>query len=179
MNNTVYFLDMFSEYRPEEAELNIWQAVELRGADLDPGERRISLRLYSPAYLSREQVSRTFALLQSIYGLQKLEAEWSFAPEALPQVEPRDLVDVLCRVHGPARAILAGSKWEITPEQITIHLVANGKDQLEKHLVHLKDRLHSWFGVSPEILLEAHGAMNAAADRCIRNRRSWHIQCYT
>ena len=163
MSKTVYFLDMFSEYRPEEAELNIWKAVELRGADLQPAERRISLRLYSPAYLSSEQISRVFAVLQGIYGLAKLEAEWLFAAEAITQVDTRDLVDVLCRVHAPARAILAGSKWEIAPEQITVRLVANGKDQLKPHLVHLKDRLRNWFGLSPEIILEANSAMDAAA----------------
>jgi len=163
MSKTVYFLDMFSEYRPEEAELNIWKDVELRSADLQPAERGICLRLFSPAYLSREKISRAFAVLRGIYGLAKLEAEWSFAPDAIDQVDTRDLVDVLCRVHGPARAILAGSKWEITQDRITIRLVANGKDQLKPHLVHLKDRLQSWFGLTPEIVLEANSAMDAAA----------------
>ncbi len=163
MSKTVYFLQMFSEYQPEEAKLNQWRAVELRGAELDATERRISLRLYSPDYLSREEISRTFSLLRELYGLQKLEAEWAFAPEALPQVEPRDLVDVLCRAYAPARAVLAGSKWEITAEKITISLVANGKKQLETHLPRLREQIRSWFGLSPEIAVEANASMDGAA----------------
>ena len=45
MSKTVYFLDMFSAYRPEEAELNIWKPVELRGAQLDQKERQITVEL--------------------------------------------------------------------------------------------------------------------------------------
>ncbi len=163
MSKTVYFLQMFSEYQPEEAKLNQWRAVELRGAELDASERRISLRLYSPSYLSREEISRTFSLLRELYGLQKLEAEWEFAPEALPQVEPRDLVDVLCAAYAPARAILAGSRWEITAEKITVSLVANGKAQLEPHLPRVREKLRSWFGLSPELVVEANTAMEGAA----------------
>ena len=163
MSKTVYFLQMFSEYQPEEAKLNQWRAVELRGAELDAAERRISLRLYSPDYLSREEISRTFAVLRELYGLQKLEADWTFAPEALTQVEPRDLIDVLCGVYAPARAILAGSKWSVTPEQITVSLVANGKSQLEPHLPRVREKLRSWFGLSPEVAVEANAAMEGAA----------------
>ncbi len=163
MNETVYFLDMFSEYTPEEAELHIWKAVELRGADLDPPDRRVKLSLYSPTYVSRERISCTFGALRRLYGLQKLEAKWSFGPESISQVDPHDLVDILSKVCPSARAILAGSKWEITPRTLTIRLVANGKDQLEPHLPRLKDQLQSWFGASPEIVMEANGATDAAS----------------
>ncbi len=163
MSKTVYFLQMFSEYQPEEAKLNQWRAVELRGAELNAAERRISLRLYSPCYLSREEISRTFAVLREHYGLQRLDAEWEFAPEALPQLEPRDLIDVLCGAYAPARAILAGSKWNITPEQITVSLVANGKSQLEPHLPRVREKLRNWFGLSPELVVEANTNMDGAA----------------
>ncbi len=163
MENTVYFLDMFSEYVPEEAELNIWQQVELKNANLNPQERMITADLYAPSYISREKINRTAATLTGLYGLQKLELNVSFPAEAMEQAEPRDFVDILCAAYPAARAILAGSRWEVTQESITIHLVANGKDQLQPHLMRLKEKLKLWFGISPEIVLDAHSALEGEA----------------
>ena len=163
MENIVYFLDMFSEYTPEEAELNIWKQVELKNAELNPQERSIAADLYGPNYISRETISRTTAALTGLYGLQKLELRLSFPPEAVAQADSRDLVDVLCAVYPASRAILAGSRWELTPESITIHLASNGKDHLKPYLPHLQDKLRAWFSISPEIILDAHGALEGAA----------------
>ena len=163
MEKKLWFLDMFSEYTPEEAELNIWQQVELKNAELDPQERQILVDLYAPDYISREQVSRMAATLKNLYGLQKLELRMTFPPAAVAHVQTRDLVDVLCAVCPAARAILAGGHWDLSEEQITVHLAANGKDQLQPHLKYLQDRLRSWFGIAPEITVEAHSAMDGAA----------------
>ena len=163
MEQKVYFLEMFSEYTPEEAELNIWQQAELKNAQVNPHERSISAVLYAPVYISRETVSRTTAALTGLYGLQKLELQLSFPPEILPQADSRDLVDVLCDVYPAARAILAGSRWELTPETVIIHLVANGKDQLQPYLPRLQDQLEAWFSLRPEIQLDTHSVLEGTA----------------
>ncbi len=163
MEKTIYLLDMFSEYIPEEAELNIWQQVELKNANLDMLNRTIEADLYAPSYISRERIDRTTATLTGLYGLQKLELNVSFPPAAIMQAESRDLADVLCAAYPAARAILAGSRWEVTPDAITVHLVANGKDQLQPHLVRLKEKLKLWFGICPEIVLDAHSALEGEA----------------
>ncbi len=163
MENTIYFLDMFSEYRPEEAELDSWQSVELRNAEMDPLVRSIKADLFAPNYIPQRKIRRTETDVAALYGLQKLELCVKFPSEAISQVEHRDLVDVLCGVYPACRAILAGSQWEVTAETVTIHLAANGKDQLKPYLHHLRDKLKSWFSVSPEICLEAHSALEGTA----------------
>ncbi len=163
MDKTVFFLDMFSAYEPEEAELNILQQVQVRNAKLDPAERSISVELYSSAYLSRKLLSILQVSLSQLYGLGKMEFVVSYPAEVISQVEPHDLTDILCSYYAPSRAILAGSKWEMTPEKITIHLAANGKDQLLPYVPHLTDKLFDWFGTAPEIGVEAHSAMEGAS----------------
>ncbi len=160
MNKTVYFLDMFSEYRPGEEELNIWRQVEVRGAQVNQPERSVAVELYAPVYLTRKQVSLMSAELSRLYGLQRVDLELHFPAQTISGVDSHDLVDILCAVYAPARAILAGSRWDISEEQVTIHLVANGKDQLEPYLPHLREKLHNWFGIEPEISLQAHSAMD-------------------
>ena len=41
MNKTVFFLDMFSDYEPEDREL--WSQAVVRHAVIDPDERRVSV----------------------------------------------------------------------------------------------------------------------------------------
>ena len=163
MENLIYFLDMFSEYVPEEAELHIWRDVVLKNAKMDPQERTISAELFAPSYLSVKKIGKAASDISELYGLQKLELQMSYPVEAIDQVEHRDLVDVLCSFYPAARAILAGSQWEISPETVTVRLAANGKDQLQPYLRHLQDQLKIWFSVSPQIVLDAHGALDGEA----------------
>ena len=157
----VLFLEMFREYAPEDADL--WRTVELESAQLDAGERRISLELSAPGYIPKDRVDRTVDQLTKLYDLNRLELRLHYPQAALEQVPPRELVDLLCGFYAPSRAILAGSRWEISRESIAIHLAANGKDQLEPHLHHLHQAIHDWFGVTPEITVHAHSALEGQA----------------
>ncbi len=163
MSHTVYFLDMFSEYEPGEAELNIWKQVELKNAELNPQMRSIVVELFSPHYISHEHVSRITETLTGLYGLQKLDLRLTYPQQAISETEPRDLIDILCVAYPAARALLAGSRWTLDTERVTIHLAVNGKDRLQPHMRPLQDQLQQWFGISPEIILESFSTLEGAA----------------
>ena len=160
MDKTVYFLDMFSSCPMEDR--GIWEGAEVRDAIIDPEERRVSVKVWSPRYLNGKLLREQNKKLSRLYSLHKLELTCTYAPSAICQAESRDLVDVFYEMCPAARIILAGSQWEFSEEQIRICLIANGKDQLEPCLPRLKDHLKSVFGISPEILIDAHSANGEA-----------------
>ena len=154
MSETVFFLNMFSDYRPEDSEL--WEQVQVRGAVIDPEERRVSVELFSPTYVSGKRQRTAISELRRIYGIHNLELRLTYPAEAVTQAEPRDLSDVLIAALPAARLILAGSKWEMGTERMTIKLSSNGKDRLEAALPRLREHLRTTFGIEPEIEIEAH-----------------------
>jgi hypothetical protein len=133
---------MFSNYSPAEPE--IWQSVEVRGAEIDPEERRVSVELFSSNYLSGKLLRSVISEIGRLYGIHRLELNTKYPSSAISQVDPRDLTDSMVMVCPSARLILAGSKWSLSEERIEIHLASNGKDQLEKALPKLRDsEVHS------------------------------------
>ena len=154
MSETVFFLNMFSDYRPEDAEL--WEQVQVRGAVIDPEERRVSVELFSPVYVSGKRQRTAISDLRRIYGIHNLELRLTYPAEAVTQAEPRDFSDVLIAAQPAARLILAGSKWEMGTERIAIRLSSNGKDRLEAAIPRLREHLRTTFGIEPEIEIEAH-----------------------
>lgn len=160
---TVHLLDMFSAFGPTEAESALWGRAEVCGAEIDAEQRSVSVVLSCPSYVTGKQIHDMQKAISGVYGLENLTLRCAFPKEALPQVPPRDLVDILYRAYPAARAILAGSRWDISEEKITIHLAANGKDQLAPHLVKLQAHLQDQFGITPEIEIEAHSALEGEA----------------
>ena len=157
MSETVLFLDMFSSFQPDDQDL--WAAVEVRHAIIDPEERRVSVELFSPQYLPGKKLREVQTVLSRAYGIQKIELLPKYAAETVSKAEPRDLVDVLIAAQPAVRPILAGSRWSLSEAHIKIQLAANGKDQLEKCLPRLKDNLKETFGAAPEIEVEAHASL--------------------
>lgn len=77
-------------------------------------------------------------------------------PESLlPQMEFRDLAQVLIRAYSPAAAILAGAKWELDGDELHVHLAANGKAALAPHLPKGEAFLQELFGVRKTLVLHS------------------------
>ena len=163
MNDTVYLLDLFSACPLSEDRRDVFSRVEVLGADIDPQERRVEVSLCAPGYISAEQLTKFQDAVRESYSLGTLRLRCTFPPEAVSGADHRDFCDVLCAVYPPARAILAGSRWDLSTEAVTIHLVANGKDQLEPYLPELQRHLQDNFGISPTLTIEAHSALTGEA----------------
>ncbi len=163
MDKTVTILNMFSDYGPSPSEAALWAAVEVCSAEIDPEKRTVAVELFSDAYVPQKAVKDLTRALSKAYGLERLSLHCVCGKESISQASPRELVDVLTEAYPPARAILAGSRWELSQERITVHLAANGKDKLEPHLRRLSDHVLDRFGLSPALVLEAHSALEGQA----------------
>ena len=163
MNDTVYLMDLFSACPLSEDRRAVFQQAKVLGADIDPEARRVEVRLFAPTYLSGAQLKALRDDIQASYGLEGLAFRCTFPETALPEADHRDFVDLLCSVYPPARAILAGSRWEMTAEAVTINLVANGKEQLEPYLPELSRHFQNTFGIVPEITIACHSALTGDA----------------
>ena len=156
-------LDLFSACPLSEDRRGVFSQALVLGADIDPEERRVAVRISAPVYLPSETLRQLRDEIVRAYGLGNLTLHCTYPPEALAGADHRDLCDVVCAVYPAARAILAGSRWDLSAEAVTIHLAANGKDQLEPYLPALQRHLQDHFGVSPAVTIEAHSALTGDA----------------
>ena len=163
MNDSVTILDLFSACPLSEDRRGVFSQALVLGADIDPEERRVAVRISAPVYLPSETLRQLRDEIVRAYGLGNLTLHCTYPPEALAGADHRDLCDVVCAVYPAARAILAGSRWDLSAEAVTIHLAANGKDQLEPYLPALQRHLQDHFGVSPTVTIEAHSALTGDA----------------
>ena len=163
MNDSVTILDLFSACPLSEDRRGVFSQALVLGADIDPDERRVAVRISAPVYLPSETLRQLRDEIVRAYGLGNLTLHCTYPPEALAGADHRDLCDVVCAVYPAARAILAGSRWDLSAEAVTIHLAANGKDQLEPYLPALQRHLQDHFGVSPTVTIEAHSALTGDA----------------
>ena len=162
MEHQVRLLDIFAEYQPEEEERLLWLETVVTKVDLNAKLRTVSICAHSPVYISKKIRSLFVQRIKKQYSLEKLDCNLTFAPDALLQAEVRDFVDVLTQACPSARTILAGSKWDLSNERITISLVANGKDRLQTGLPQLQKHISELFSVEPEIVLEANCGNDAS-----------------
>ena len=160
MNETVYFLNMFSAYFPEDSD--IWEQVQVRSAVIDPEDRRVCVDLFSPVYICGKKLRSAAFDLRRLYAVSKMEFQMHYPEDQITQVDPRDFIDVLIEALPSARLILAGSKWELGKDLITINLSSNGVDQLNHSLPRLREHIRASFGIEPEIRIHAHAVEGEA-----------------
>ena len=152
MERTVLFLDMFPRCALDE----VWAQVQINEAQIDPQERRISISIFSPNYLSNKQIKAAQTEVKEHYDVHSFTVCPNYPMEAISQIETRDLVDELYLLDSTVRPVLAGIKWEVSAGKIIICLAANGKDKLEPLLPALKSHLQKLFQVAPEIEIRAN-----------------------
>ena len=76
MKQTVLFLDMFSSCPVEDRE--IWEGAEIRGAVIDPEERRVEATVWAPKYISGKVLRSQQKQIARQYGLHKLELNCTY-----------------------------------------------------------------------------------------------------
>ena len=94
--------------------------------------------------------------LEARYGLRRLELSVQYPPEALASFDYRDLYRVFVKAYSPSAAILAGAGYALEGDTLTIHLRANGKNELLPHVPMAERFLFERFGVHKTISVEAH-----------------------
>lgn len=159
----VHFLDLFLGYEPPEAIRPAVEALTLDHADLDREARTISLYLTSGCYIPEQSMEGMASELESRYGLKRLALSVQYPPEALATFDYHDLYRVFVKCYSPSAAILAGANYVLEGETLTIHLRANGKNELLSHLPRAERFLEERFGVHISIAVEAHSSLEGKA----------------
>ena len=159
----VHFLDLFLGYEPPEAIRAEVEALAVEHAGIDREARTVSLRLSSGVYITEALLGQMASELEARYGLRRLELSVQYPPEALASFDYRDLYRVFVKAYSPSAAILAGAGYALEGDTLTIHLRANGKNELLPHVPMAERFLFERFGVHKNISVEAHSNLEGKA----------------
>ena len=124
-------------------------------AEVDQAARSIRLTGTSGVYIAQRRLREVEDALRHRYGLRECVIAVRYPESLLPQMEFRDLAQVLIRAYSPAAAILAGAKWELDGDELHVHLAANGKAALAPHLPKGEAFLQELFGVHKTLVLHS------------------------
>ena len=159
MENTVLFLNMFSDYEPPEALKAALSQAAIVAADLDPDERKMSVAIHSNEYIPNRLLSLAEKDLCEIYGLRRLQLTAVHPADQLSKIEPEELLAMFVSRNSMTRGVLAGASWEWEGTTLAIRLRANGKDVLAECLPHVQLALRERFAAPVEIRVEAGAAL--------------------
>ena len=130
MKQKVYLSNMFPDYEPpEELHAALSQAAIL-AADIDPEEGRVHVALHSENYIPQRLLNQVQKDITMLYGLRQLELTATHPETELHKIEPEELMNLFVSRNSMARGPLAGAKWEWQGNDLTIRLVANGRQAL-------------------------------------------------
>ena len=161
--NEVYFPALFPGFEPPEELAGALSRLAIVHAELDREARRIHLDAQAEQYLSEKQLQTLCLAIEKAYGLQKLELLVRYPESELANMDFRDLAQVFIRAFSPCAAILAGARWEVGEQTLTIHLKANGKDTILQHAKKAEQFIRERFGVTRQITAEAHSNLEGKA----------------
>ena len=172
------FDHLFCNFIPGQSLSGKLDALVIEHAELSREERTLTLWLFSEVYLTQKDEAALKDGLQAQYGLRRVELNLRFPESLLPNMDFRDLAQVFIKAYSPAAGSLAGAKYELENNKLTIHLPANGKADLEPHIPKAQNFLKARFGTSPEIEITAHSALEGRAlfDETARIRRETMAQ---
>ena len=154
MEKQICILDMFPDYVPsEQAEAALSQAV-IMAADIDPDSRSVSVAVHAERYIPRSLLDQTAKEISGLYGLQSLDIQAAHPESELQKILPEELMQLFVEKNSMARGILAGAKWTWQGTELTISLVANGKDQLLEVLPQVQSQLREKFAAPVTIQIE-------------------------
>ena len=163
MEKTVYFLDMFRGYAPPEEQQPAFQQAAVCHAEIDMERRTVAVYLAMPQYVSAKCLGETERALEKQFAIRRVKLHPRFPGECLSQMDFTELTWVLNRVYPMASSTLAGANWTLEGDKLTVHLRANGKNDLLPHLPAAVRYLQERFGRDIEIDVE-RGSLADDAD---------------
>ena len=155
MNKDIFFLNMFSEYQPPERLLPALAQAAISAADIDPASRRVDVEVVFDRYVPQRELEQISLDIADIYALRAVNILPRFPSQLLTDIEPGELMGLFTAQDSMARASLAGAKWEWEGQALHIHLLANGKDELNKCIPGVTRALQDRFGVLVSITLHS------------------------
>ncbi len=158
METSVFFLNMFSAYQPPEHLQPVLSQAAVAAAEIDAVSRRIAVTVRFSDYIGEKDIDAICSDLADIYGLYRVEISPVYPAELLSQIPEEALLGLFMAQDSMARASLAGAKWTWEESTLHIQLLGNGKDDLQKCVPAVVQKLRDMFDVSVQI--EIHSGEN-------------------
>ena len=170
MKDRILFLDMFSEYEPDEVIFAFLRNAVVESADIDPNSRSLTVYLFAPEYIPLWVLVQVRTDIRTQYGLSDMQLKPHYPTDQLHTVIAEDIMRLFVRENSMARGSLAGSTWVWDDQTLTINLLANGKSHVEDGIVAVTRTLNEMFDanvtivVKPGLELEGQALFDALAE---------------
>ena len=155
MNDTVFFLNMFSAYQPPEHLQSVLSQAAISAAEIDSVSRRISVTVKLPAYIWEKDLDIVAQDIALSYGLNSVQLQPVYDPSMLQNIPEEALMAMFMAENSMARASLAGAKWQWEENNLHIQLLGNGKAELQKSVPAVVRKLQEMFGVLVEVFIHS------------------------
>ena len=163
MSERTCFLNMFSDYEPPEALKSALLQAAIVAADLNPATRMVSVVVHSEGYIPQRLLDQAAKEICEAYGLNRMELTATHPADQLHSIEPEELMNLFVRQNSMARGSLAGAKWIWDENVLMVHLLANGKKELEESVPVVQRILQERFATSVSIRIEAGKTLEGQA----------------
>ena len=154
---------MFPDYEPPEELYAALSQAAIVAADIDPEERTVSVAVHSEQYIPQRLLDKAGKDLSMLYGLRKVALTATHPESQLHQIETEELMQLFVSRNSMARGSLAGAKWTWKDADLTIQLVANGKDALMEHVPAIQTILRERFACPVTITIQAGQTLEGKA----------------
>ena len=155
MTEQIYLHNMFPDYEPPEGLDSVLSQAAIVAADIFPEERSVHVAVHSDTYIPQRQLEEVGKQISGLYGLRRVDLTATHPEDQLHKIEPEELMQLFVSRNSMTRGSLAGAKWEWEETQLTIHLVANGKKELEELIPQVQTVLRERFAAPVTIQIEA------------------------
>ena len=179
MSETVYLLDMFSDYEPPEGIAKALSQAAIAAADIDAQNRTVHVAAHSPHYVPRRLQETAEGDIAALYGLARVKITITHPETELHSIEPEELMLLFVGRNSMTRGSLAGAKWTWEGQHLTIGLRANGKATIEELIPQVQQQLRERFAAPVTISVEAGSDLEGQAlQDAMADLRQNAIQAY-
>ena len=163
MNQQIYLTNMFPDYEPPEELQQALSQAAIVAADIFPETGTVETVVHSEHYIPQRFLDQTAREIASLYGLRKLILTATHPETELHKMEPEELMQLFVSRNSMARGTLAGAQWLWNGNDLTVKLVANGKQTLEEHIPTVQNLLRERFACPVTITVEAGKTLEGQA----------------
>ena len=122
MNESVFLLQMFSEYQPPEELREVLSQAAICDADIDPQKRVIYVRLNAPKYISAKKIAQAEKEIATCYQLKKMQISVRYPVSEATNMDPEDLMSLFTEQNSMTRGSLAGAGWQWEDQQLRVYV---------------------------------------------------------
>ncbi len=159
----IYLSNMFPDYVPPEELMSALSQAAIVAADIDPASKSVSAVLHAENYIPQRLLDQAAREIAGLYGLRSFQLTATHPESQLHMVEPGELMMLFVSRNSMTRGSLAGAKWTWSGTELTVKLLANGKDALLELVPQVQTALRERFAAPVTIRIEAGQALEGQA----------------